>query len=262
MTCCHITNIYLVLDFGLGQDEFFQIEVQLEDEVQERRLFPTSMYREPSELVDLIDPGSSERLPEEQQKRVRPLEYRLSRATNVHRFAALASAAGAFDRAKFRQKKFVRSVQDGPRLDVSSDDAFPGWDAAPSRPERIFSDWSQASAGCSGARFSEHWVLHLNAYRQPGSQAYQVGFVPAWTTKLKLQEVKVKASIYQLYGELQKLDGRVGLPFAWYFFMLHGNRVAAVVGEQVIAGAESGEIVIPEHDYRVLKRWQAYPYGF
>ena len=44
--------------------------------------------------------------------------------------------------------------------------------------------------------------------------------------------------------------------------MLHGNRVHAWAGHRVIAAAEEVTIVLPEHDYRVLKSWQAEPYGF
>ena len=42
--------------------------------------------------------------------------------------------------------------------------------------------------------------------------------------------------------------------------MLHGNRVEA--GERVIKAAEQGLIMLPECDYRVLKRWEDQPYGF
>ena len=262
LSCCHIHNLYLVVDRGPSQSEFLQIEVKLEDEVLDRRLFPSKLHHEPTELLDLTEPFESEPLPDDQQTSVRPLAYRLSRAIDLQRFVALASADDSLNRSKFRQKQFVCSMHGATGDNVSSSEAFPGWDAAPIRAERIFSDWSESSAGRSGARLSEHWVLHFNLYKDQKTQAYQFGYVPAWTTKLKLAAVKPASSIYRIYGELQKLDGRVGVPFAWFFFMLHGNRIPDAVGEQVIAGAEAGEIVIPEHDYRVLKMWQAHPYGF
>ena len=52
------------------------------------------------------------------------------------------------------------------------------------------------------------------------------------------------------------------MPFAWYFYMLHGNRVDDACGKRVLAAAEAGKIVLPEHDYRVLKDWREHPYGF
>ena len=67
---------------------------------------------------------------------------------------------------------------------------------------------------------------------------------------------------YQLFGKLQALDERVGVPFGWYFFMLHGNRVRSVAGERVLEAAEAGRIVLPEHDYRVLKNWARRAYSF
>jgi len=65
-----------------------------------------------------------------------------------------------------------------------------------------------------------------------------------------------------VFRKLEKLDRRVGVPFAWFFFMLHGDRVDQDVARRVIQAAEAGQIVLPEHDCRVLKAWEAYPYGF
>ena len=53
---------------------------------------------------------------------------------------------------------------------------------------------------------------------------------------------------------------RVGHAFAWFFFMLHGNRLGSWAGEQILA--EAGTIVLPEHDYRVLEDWSRAPYSF
>ncbi len=61
---------------------------------------------------------------------------------------------------------------------------------------------------------------------------------------------------------VETLDKRTKLPFGWHFFMLHGNRVRREAGERMIELAESGQIVVPEHDYRVLKEWQDQPYSF
>lgn len=61
---------------------------------------------------------------------------------------------------------------------------------------------------------------------------------------------------------MQTLDRRVGVPFGWYFYMLHGNRVTDGAGHRVLEAAEQGLIVLPEHDYQVLRAWKARPYGF
>jgi hypothetical protein len=55
--------------------------------------------------------------------------------------------------------------------------------------------------------------------------------------------------------EQQQFDERIGMPFAWYFYGLHGNLVKSGQMERVLEAAEAGLIVLPEHDYRVLRRW-------
>ncbi|MFJ1258775.1 hypothetical protein [Cupriavidus sp. CuC1] len=63
-------------------------------------------------------------------------------------------------------------------------------------------------------------------------------------------------------GRAPPIRLRVGHAFAWFFFMLHGNRLGSWAGEQILAEAEAGTIVLPEYDYRVLKDWSREPYGF
>jgi len=40
------------------------------------------------------------------------------------------------------------------------------------------------------------------------------------------------------------------------------KRVDDPAGRRVIQAAEAGQVVLPEHVYRVLKAWEAHPYGF
>ena len=68
--------------------------------------------------------------------------------------------------------------------------------------------------------------------------------------------------MYELFGKLESIDSRLGVSFAWYFYMLHGNRVHAWAGRRILEAAEDGKIVLPEHDYRVLRNWYERPYGF
>ncbi len=49
---------------------------------------------------------------------------------------------------------------------------------------------------------------------------------------------------------------------AYYFFALHGNRISSEALRRVLRAAESGLIVMPEHDYQVLRRWGEAEYGF
>jgi hypothetical protein len=128
---------------------------------------------------------------------------------------------------------------------------------------RLFADWTLSSAGRSGARFSDHWGLQLTDWTDPRTGERTMDLIPVWGFAGKLAEVDPPSlSDYALFAKLETLDRRVKLPFGWYFYMLHGNRVDAWAGERVIKAAEAGTIVLPEHDYRVLKNWQAQPYGF
>ena len=61
--------------------------------------------------------------------------------------------------------------------------------------------------------------------------------------------------MYGLYGKLTQFDERIEMPFAWYFYGLHGNLVKSGQMERVLEAAEAAFIVLPEHDYRVLRRW-------
>ncbi|HDR9140873.1 TPA: hypothetical protein QDB11_005604 [Burkholderia vietnamiensis] len=57
-------------------------------------------------------------------------------------------------------------------------------------------------------------------------------------------------------------DERIGHRFAWYFHGLHGNLILSGQMERVLEAAEAGLIVLPEHDYQVLRRWGDNQYGF
>ncbi len=52
------------------------------------------------------------------------------------------------------------------------------------------------------------------------------------------------------------------MTFAWCFYGLHGNLVKSGQMERVLEAAEAGLIVMPEHDYQVLRRWHDAPYCF
>ncbi len=61
---------------------------------------------------------------------------------------------------------------------------------------------------------------------------------------------------------VQRSNGTIRFTFAWYFFMLHGNRIAQSVGETVAEAAEDGIITLPNWDRDVLRSWKDAPYSF
>ncbi len=259
---CNITSMYLVHDRG-GADEsdFLQVEVDMEDESSDRPLFTDWPHESPRDLRDLLDMPGYE-LPEAQRMRVRTPAYRLRKVIDMKAFVQEATALEGEKRNAFRRRRYSMQIDGQPDRVVSADEAFPGWDAQPVKCGRIFADWAASSAGRSGVRLCAHWVMQISDYTSPKGER-DMAFIPAWTSTLKLAEVEGrKGSAYELFGKLEKLDRRVKVPFAWYFYMLHGNRVDDAAGHRVIKAAEAGQVVLPEHDYRVLKSWEANTYGF
>lgn len=127
----------------------------------------------------------------------------------------------------------------------------------------MLEDWERSSAGKSGAQLYDNWFFEIRDYTQNGQRNF--GAIHQWITTLKLAEVEAKPrniSDYAIYDKLQRLDKRVGVPFAWYFFMLHGNRVHIWAGQRILKAVENGTIVMPDQDYLVLRQWYDMPYGF
>lgn len=65
----------------------------------------------------------------------------------------------------------------------------------------------------------------------------------------KIEETK-DLTVFGLYDKLLKFDAKAGYPFAWYFFMLHGNRMEDWVGEWISRSAAAGH-----HDRLMLQEW-------
>ena len=49
-----------------------------------------------------------------------------------------------------------------------------------------------------------------------------------------------EASPYRVMEQLQQFDQQAGYPFAWYFYMLHGNRISHSVGGIVAKAIQKG----------------------
>lgn len=132
--------------------------------------------------------------------------------------------------------------------------------------KRLFDDWNKSSAGQSGATFFEHWYLQFKdneKYRRP-DQFRELYAIPGWCSRKKLPRIEVKAkdTPYSVMDRLTKFDQKIGHPFAWYFFMLHGNRVKSDVGEFIANAVKRGEIHLASEDETILLKWSNTPYGF
>ena len=103
--------------------------------------------------------------------------------------------------------------------------------------------------------------MQISDYTSPQGHR-DVSLIPLWTHTRKMAKIEKAPNVHTLLGKLQSIDSRRGADFAWFFYMLHGNLVSSWAGERVLKAAEQGLIVLPEHDYQILKRWDALPYSF
>lgn len=262
VTRCEITDLYVVAgDRSADQAGFVQGEVALEHEYLECELFEPRPWREPRSLRDLLEEVGPVLL-KERQTQVRTDAYRLRRFIDVEAWLEVADALEQVRREAFRERRYRVTSSENPGSSTikTADEVFPGWDGVPPRHRRYFRDWQRSSAGV--ARLCDHWILDLSDWTDSHGER-TLTLIPQWTFNRTLAKVEAaKGSDYEFYGRLQKLDRRVGVPFAWFFYALHGNRVESDAIVRVIRAAEAGTIVMPEHDYRVLKDWEASPYGF
>lgn len=107
----------------------------------------------------------------------------------------------------------------------------PGIHRFPHEACRTFNDWCCQERRAT-VRSPDHGALRLDRQHRRAGKASNFS---AWTLREKLAEVRARnGDVYTFYGKLQALDRRVGVPFGWYFCMLHGNRVHAESGERVL----------------------------
>ncbi len=260
---CQITTLYFAAPGLTGEpSDFLQVEVDVEDEILDRELLAGRTWPVPTTLEALQrEADQGPQLPEAERVPVRPRNYRLRRIVDVEDWLKVADSLEDVRRAAFREKRYKVTSSGTPEGTIQTPDGlWPGWDRFAAKHRRFFLDWHRSSA--SAYRLCEHWVLKLTDWTDPSGRR-EMDMVPMWAFNRPLAKVNAsKGGDYEFYGALQKLDRRVGVPFGWYFYLLHGNRVKSDAGERVIRAAEAGTIVMPECDYRVLKDWQASSYGF
>lgn len=256
---------YFVHDRGGDQDNFVQLAVWEEQEWAERELFPretTWSLPDASELRRRA-PDFGEVTRFERDARGTP-RYRLDRAIDMQRFAAIADATfAATHRTQGDRRLIETDGQTGAQRIITVRELTPGYDRQQWSGRRFFDDWTASSAGRAGERVCTRWTFSINDYADTQSVRH-MSIVPQWAHRRKIAPLKntQKLDAYSLYGRLTQLDARVGTPFGWYFYGLHGNLVKSGQMERVLEAAEAGLIVLPEHDYAVLRRWQQDPYGF
>ncbi len=262
LTKCGLTTLYIVHDRRTAnQADFVQVKVMVESEVVDCELFSDSGWRTLEDLSDLV--RDSEGIELKEKRQFRPIAYCLDRSVDVGLFMVELENVEAARREASRARRFKLTHGNTGRQEVVTMDVLsPSWDKFPARERRLFDDWGRSSAGRSGARFCDHWAAQLSDYTDPKGERW-MSFVPLWTTTKKLAKIEGnKGGVYELFGKLEKMNLRLDVPFGWFFYMLHGNRMGDVVGRRIVQAAEDGLIVLPEHDYQVLASWKSQEYGF
>lgn len=261
-----IEHLYFVGAYGDGPERFLQICVERWQWTISQRVFGNDPYDRPRSFEDLIDSSfvsSSIRIDPE------PFggpEYRLGTVTDVAEHLALIAQVGEAHNRQLEKTVLVphdRRNQPLPDQAVPYFEMFPEQRAVKPNGIRLFDDWRDSSAGRAGAEFCAHWFIDPTDWTGPQGRRW-VSLIPQWATAKKLPKIEPKRSMtaYGLYDKLLAFDAKAGYPFAWYFFMLHGNRIGSWAATMVLDAAEQGLIVLAEHDYRVLRRWGDHQYGF
>ncbi len=190
--------------------------------------------------------------------------YRLEAGIDMQRFLEIGEAAyNVQHRADGNRRLIETNGATGEQRVVTMRELTPGYDGLRWPGRRFFDDWAASSAGRAGERVCLRWTFNTSDYTDPKGVRH-LSFVPQWAHTRKISELKNtgKLDVYSLYGKLTQFDERIGHRFAWYFYGLHGNLVKSGQMERVLEAAEDGLIVLPEHDYQVLRAWQQAPYGF
>lgn len=259
------TTLYVVMDRGGAQDHVIQVEIDVLDERIDRDMFngyPSDDWRVKT-LDDLIAAAESGWPVDEQERSaVRPPRYQLRSVVDVAAFIYEASRVQASAEDARGRRLFVVSRNGRPDEIVSAAELAGEGPSFIWRGQRIVEDWAASSAGLSGHRLCKAWAMDMTDYTSPAG-VRTMDLIPLWTHKRPMAQLKrLPSSPALLMEKLASIDRRVGVPFAWYFYMLHGNLFGPEVGRVVIGAAERGVFDLPEHDYQVLRRWRAAPYSF
>lgn len=252
-TISEISRLHFVAPIGDGPSDFIQIDVELEQMFVADELF-SKPWSPPGTLDNLVSwcKGSPvPRMPFGQAK------YTLNNVWNIPDLLSIEDTEDRWHKKRYEQLHLV--IGGAPFYE-----RHPGLRTLAPKCRRLFNDWENSSAGRSGAAFADHWIFTSIHVDQSKPNSTHISMIPGWTTAKPPAEIKYKAkeTCYGLWDRLLKIDKRAGYPFAWFFYMLHGNRVHDGSGKRILDAAEAGQIVMPEHDYQILKQWREHPYGF
>ncbi|MGJ0516750.1 MAG: hypothetical protein ACR65O_13500 [Methylomicrobium sp.] len=127
--------------------------------------------------------------------------------------------------------------------------------------QRFLDDWNRSSAG-QKARMSDDWLVcpyrHTGRF---GEQIVNAEIVNTHKNRLPHLEDFAGKKGQALSTVLARFDRQAGYPFAWFFYMLKGNRVSTHSAESVYRDISGDFAYLPERDEAVLRNWIANPYN-
>jgi len=262
-------TVWVFAPLGEGAADYVQLAV---DQLQEVVLGPlidgADWRRRPESIDDLCDEWDVASI---DSKPLGGLRYRLRRAVHADGFLAELAAVERQRRMEFLAGNILHEQRRGAgrpgtiavtathrvrrgtpvtpgyrEVEITEQD--PEYLSRKMPIERFYADWSASSAGRLANHLFDHWAVRFSDHED--DRGRHLHGIPVWLTRKTLPKIETKSgqTVFALMDQLQRLDGRVGCTFGWYFFMLHGNRIGPSVGEQVTEAVEDGMITLPRWD--------------
>ncbi|MBX9846630.1 MAG: hypothetical protein K2Y42_21100 [Hyphomicrobium sp.] len=255
----HGNSVYAFAPTGPGAADYVQISLGRETEWCAGPIVNPS--RRPWGEEELLDPSWMSHDEMSEDKVLAGPLYRLNRTSSVVYVRTFLARCARLE----RDKREARRPELQRRIWVGSDgtrrpflDLQPNYFDFTPREVRFFQDWEESSARTS--RVYEHWALDIRDFEHTGER--QLAFIPR---PLRLPEERLEAgdaSVHILMDRVEQIDREMGMPFAWFFLMTHGNKVSPAVGETIAQGLREARVRLPEHDAKVVLRWADEQYLF
>ena len=258
----HGNGVFAFAPTGIGAADFIQIAFSREAEFQAGPIV-NPVYR-PWSVDDLLDPRWLEEDELIDDRIIAGPRFRMRGKPGTD-IVHLRSFLGRCAR-KEREKREARRPEMERRSWVGPDGTrIPflqhrrDWFEQAPFELRFFQDWEGSSAG--SRRVYEHFGFEIHDYEDRGER--RLGFIvrPHRLPEESLPKEE-EASVHILMDRIEAIDRELGLPFGWFFLMVHGNRIPAEVGHLIATGLREGRVRLPDRDARVLLRWAEDPYGF
>ncbi|CAG0981633.1 MAG: hypothetical protein F9K19_22015 [Rhizobiaceae bacterium] len=260
------TSVFAFAPTGPGVADFVQLSLGREIEVLAGPVVDPD-YR-PYSADDLFDPSWVTREPDMDGQVLSGPIYRLrGRAGGgiVHMRSFLARRARIEREQREARRpelenRVVHEVGSEGMRDSLFLDANPDWFDFVPRENRFFADWDRSSA--SAHRIFGHWAFDIHDL-EGRDRKREIGFIPR---PLQMPAERLLAdegvSVHRLMERIEAIDAKIGLPFAWFFLMIHGHWVDQDVGHAIADGLRAGRVRLPDRDAAVLLAWADRPYLF